>query len=71
MGQNDIYQFLTKNKGIWFTSKQIQGKIGGSSSAISSSLKRLRKDKFVYFKAGRKGMFSYMVTDSTSSRNYP
>jgi predicted transcriptional regulator len=50
MGQNDVYQFLKKNKGKWFNSKEIAEAIEVGSSSISISLKRLRKHKMVLFK---------------------
>ena len=63
MGQNDIYQFLKKNGGKWFTSKEISGALDIGSSSVSTCLKRLRNHKTIFFKQGleRKGMFVYKI----------
>ena len=66
MGQNDVYLFLKKNKGKWFTSKEIREALQVGSSSISTCLKRLRKFELVLFKEGleKKGTFIYAVLDS-------
>ena len=60
MGQNEVYQFLKKNKGKWFTSKQIQEAMKTSSSSTSTNLMRLRKHKAIYFKQSPKKANSYL-----------
>ena len=42
MGQQTVLIFLEKNKGKWFTAKEIAGEIGQSLSSIQNNLKRLR-----------------------------
>ena len=63
MGQNDIYQFLKKNKDKWFTSREISEGLSVGTSSISTCLKRLRRFRQVEFKKSPKsaGIYLYKV----------
>ena len=63
MGQQDIYQFLRKNKGKWFTSREIREALQVGPSSISTCLKSLRSYKGVFFKESpeKRGTFIYSV----------
>ena len=62
MGQQEVYDFLKKNKGKWGTSKEISKKMGASQGSVTTTLTKLRKRKDVQFKMSeeRTNMFLYM-----------
>jgi transcription initiation factor IIE alpha subunit len=60
MGQQDIYDFLKKNKRRWFTSKELSKKLGISIGSVTMSLKKLRESKSVKFQTTKRNMFKYM-----------
>ena len=42
MGQQEVYDFLKKHKGKWFTSKEIADKLRASHGSVTTCLKKLR-----------------------------
>jgi len=50
MGQYEILNFLEKNKGKFFSSKEIAKGIGLSSQSVYSRIKKLRDQKNIFFK---------------------
>jgi len=63
MGQGDVYQLLKKHKGKWLNSKQIAEELNVGIGSISTSLKRLRNHKLVFYKEDpkRKNTYWYKV----------
>ena len=60
MGQQEVYDFLKKNKGSWFTSKDIAKIVKVSIGSVTSSLKKLRTSRSINFKeSGRTNMYLY------------
>jgi len=55
MGQQEVLQFLSENKGKWFSSKEISKELGISRGSIQCSLRKLHKQKEISIKSG-KGM---------------
>ena len=43
MGQQEVFNFLKKNKGRWFTSKDIARGLNVSLGSVTNNLKKLRK----------------------------
>jgi len=68
MGQKEIYDLLKKNSGKWINSKEITEKLQIGKSSISTTLQRLRKNKFVFFRLNKekRNSFEYMVKESGS-----
>lgn len=62
MGQQEVYDFLKKNKGKWWTSKEIANKINASVGSVTTTLTKLRKIDDVSFKMSKEktNMFLYM-----------
>lgn len=62
MGQQEVYDFLMKNKGGWFTSREISEKLGVSIGSVTMSLKKLRKTNIIkYRNTGKRNTFQYKV----------
>lgn len=62
MGQQEVYEFLTKHKGKWFTSRQIANALDISIGSVTMSLKKLRKTNIIEFKnSGPRNTFEYAV----------
>ncbi len=62
MGQQEVYDFLTKNKGKWFTSREISEKLGVSIGSVTMSLKKLRKTNLIKYKnTGKRNTYEYKV----------
>lgn len=63
MSQNSVYQFLSKNRGRWFSSDEVRKALKLSASTISTNLKRLRGHKMVFFKQNpkKKSTFLYKM----------
>ena len=59
MGQQEVYDFLKKNKGNWFTSKEIAEGLVVSIGSVTNNLKKLRKSDSVKFKQEGK-RFKYL-----------
>jgi len=52
MGQYEIYNFLLKNKGKWFTTKELAEKLGLNTTTISYNIRQLLKWKLVESRLG-------------------
>ena len=50
MGQQEVYDYLKKNKKKWFTSKEISQKIKVSLGSVTTSLKKLKHCGLIHFK---------------------
>jgi DNA-binding MarR family transcriptional regulator len=50
MGQHEVFEFLQKNKGKWFTSRDIAKALDISIGSVTMSLKKLRKANIIKFK---------------------
>jgi len=56
MGQQEVYQFLKKHSGRWYTSKEISEEIGISRGAVTESLRKMRESVEIKYRGtGRKG----------------
>lgn len=54
MGQQEVYDFLRKNKLKWYSSKEIAKKLKVSVGSVTNSLRRLRESKQVLFKINKR-----------------
>jgi DNA-binding transcriptional regulator GbsR (MarR family) len=62
MGQQEVYDFLCKNKSKWFTSKEISEALSVSIGSVTMSLKKLRKTNIIKYKVtGKRNTYSYKV----------
>ena len=62
MGQQEVYDFLVKNKGKWFTSREISERLGVSIGSVTMSLKKLRKTNIIkYRNTGKRNTYQYKV----------
>ena len=62
MGQQEVYDFLCKNRGKWFTSREISEKLKVSIGSVTMSLKKLRKTNIIKYKnTGKRNTFMYKV----------
>ncbi len=62
MGQQEVYDFLLRNKGGWFTSREISDKLGVSIGSVTMSLKKLRKTNIIkYRNTGKRNTYQYKV----------
>ncbi len=61
MGQQEVYDFLKKNKTSWFSSKEIAKKLKVSIGSVTNSLKRLRESKQVLFRVKKKDPMSRKI----------
>ncbi|MBN2367430.1 replication/maintenance protein RepL [Candidatus Woesearchaeota archaeon] len=62
MGQQEVYDFLTKNRSKWFTSREISAMLGVSIGSVTMSLKKLRKTNIIKYKnTGKRNTFKYRV----------
>jgi len=50
MGQQEVYDFLKKHKGKWFTSKEIANGLKASVGSVTTCLQKLRDSSAVSFK---------------------
>ena len=53
MGQQEVYDFLRKSKGRWFTSKEIATGLRASVGSVTTCLKKLRDGSDLDFEYGR------------------
>jgi len=53
MGQQEVYDFLKKHKGRWYTSKEIADKLRASQGSVTTCLKKLRDSSAIYFGYGK------------------
>ena len=47
MGQEEVFTFLKKHKGIWFTAKEIANGLGVGASAVSVTAVKLSLSRFI------------------------
>ncbi len=59
MGQQDIYDFLKKNPGGEFTSKELSKELGISIGSVTMSLKKLRESQSVNYRSTKRNMYRY------------
>ena len=65
MGQQEVYDFLRKNKRRWFTSKQISTALGISIGSITACLKKLRRTETIDFETtGNRNEFRYRFKET-------
>lgn len=68
IGQQEVYDFLCKNKGRWFTSREISKQLGVSIGSVTMSLKKLRKTNIIkYINTGVRNTYKYAVEPKKSS----
>jgi len=60
MGQQEVYDFLKKNKNKWWTSKQISEKIDASIGSVTTTLTKLRKRKDGNYKMSKEKTNMYL-----------
>ncbi len=62
MGQQEVYDFLCKNKDKWFTSRDISQALNVSIGSVTMSLKKLRKTNLIKYKnTGKRNTYWYRV----------
>lgn len=62
MGQQEVYDFLCKNKDKWFTSRDISEALSVSIGSVTMSLKKLRKTNLIKYKnTGKRNTYWYRV----------
>lgn len=62
MGQQEVYDFLCKNKDKWFTSRDISDALNVSIGSVTMSLKKLRKTNLIKYKnLGKRNTYFYKV----------
>ncbi|MBC8494550.1 ArsR family transcriptional regulator [archaeon] len=62
MGQQEVFDFLRKNKGKWYTSREISAKLGVSIGSVTMSLKKLRKTNLIKYKnTGKRNTYEYRI----------
>ena len=65
MGQQEVYSFLKKHKGKWFTSKEISNNLEASQGSVTTCLQKLRESSAIDYKypnktsASRKNAYVY------------
>lgn len=60
MGQQEVYDYLKKNRSKWFTSKEISKKSSASIGSVTNCLKKLRESRAIdYRETKRKNQFEY------------
>ena len=60
MGQQEVYDFLRKNKSKWFTSKEITKMLKISLGSVTTSLKKLRQTGILYSRfTGNRHLYQY------------
>jgi len=60
MGQQEIYDFLRKQRAKWYTSKEISHGLSVSIGSVTNCLKKLRNSKIIHFKeTGHGNQFEY------------
>ncbi|MBI2647447.1 hypothetical protein HYW99_03135 [Candidatus Woesearchaeota archaeon] len=53
MGQQEVYDFLKKHKGKWYTSKEIADGLIASVGSVTTCLKKLRDSSAIDFEYGK------------------
>ena len=60
MGQADVLEFFEKHPGNWHTSQDIRQFTGGTLSAVTGALKKLRSLDLVEYKEMRNPCITYL-----------
>jgi len=47
MGQSEVFDFLKKNRGVWFSCRELSSKLDINRTLIQRVLKALRKGRFI------------------------
>ncbi|MBU0616019.1 MAG: ArsR family transcriptional regulator [Nanoarchaeota archaeon] len=50
MGQQEVYDFLNKNRSNWYTSKEITKALNISIGSVTMSLKKLRQSGILHYR---------------------
>lgn len=67
MGQQEVYDFLRKNKRKWYTSKEISKALSISIGSITACLKKLRRTETIDFETtGNRNEFRYRFKEGPS-----
>ena len=53
MGQQEVYDFLKKHKGKWFTSKEIADGLRASVGSVTTCLQKLRESSDIDSEYGK------------------
>ena len=53
MGQQEVYNFLKKNKRKWYSAREISKKLRLSSGSVTTCLMKLRKSGLINYKFGQ------------------
>lgn len=70
LGQQDIYDYLVKHTGDWFSSHQLAEELGISIGSVTMSLKKLRKTDMVQYKrTGLRNAYLYCIVSTASSKS--
>ncbi len=67
MGQQDVYDFLKKNRTKWMSARDIAEGLKASLGSVTNNLKKLRESKQIFFRmndrtikpAGKKKIYEY------------
>jgi CRP-like cAMP-binding protein len=62
MGQQEVYNFLKKNKAKWFTSKEVAKATNLSYGSVTNNLTKLRRSGEVHFKESKKRASMFLYT---------
>ncbi|OGM02190.1 hypothetical protein A3K72_04320 [Candidatus Woesearchaeota archaeon RBG_13_36_6] len=60
MGQQEVFDFLKKNEGRWWTSKEIAMKLNSSVGSVTTNLNKLRKREEIQFKRSKEKHNTYL-----------
>ena len=53
MGQQEVYDFLKKHKGKWYTSREIADNLEASHGSVTTCLKKLRDSSAINSEYGK------------------
>ena len=53
MGQQEVYDFLKKHRGKWYTSKEIANGLKASVGSVTTCLQKLRDSSDIDFEYGK------------------
>lgn len=60
MGQQEVYDFLKKNKSGWFNTKQVSKELKVSIGSVTNCLAKLRKSNQVHYRhTGNRKQYEY------------
>jgi len=60
MGQQEVFDFLKKNKDSWWCSKEIAAKLSASVGSVTTTLTKLRKRKEILHKMSKEKTNMYL-----------